>query len=156
MNSVWAILVAGGTGTRFGGQVPKQFLPLAGRRVIDYSLDVFAASPLLDGVVLVLPQDFVAEWKQALGKGDRSRIQVTAGGLTRQQSVQRGLQMVDSEAEWVLIHDVARPLVTEEILARTLAGAKETGAAVTSIPVADTLKKGNDRSYVHKTVSRDR
>lgn len=156
MNSVWAILVAGGTGTRFGAQVPKQFLPLAGRQVLEYALELFAASPLFEGVVLVLPQDFVSEWKARLQQGPWSRVRVTAGGLTRQKSVQKGLQLVDGHAEWILIHDVARPLVTEEILRRTLAGVQETGAAVTAVPVADTLKKSDERQYVQKTVSRDR
>lgn len=156
MNSVWAILVAGGTGTRFGAQVPKQFLPLAGRKVLDYALELFATSPLFEGVVLVLPQDFVSEWKSQLQNGPWPRVRVTAGGLTRQKSVQKGLQLVDGHAEWILIHDVARPLVTEEILRRTLAGVQETGAAVTAVPVADTLKKSDERQYVQKTVSRER
>lgn len=156
MNSVWAILVAGGTGTRFGAQVPKQFLSLAGRQVLEYALELFAASPLFEGVVLVLPQDFVSEWKARLQQGPWSRVRVTAGGLTRQKSVQKGLQLVDGQTEWVLIHDVARPLVTEEILQRTLAGVQETGAAVTAVPVADTLKRSDERQYVQKTVSRER
>jgi len=156
MNSVWAILVAGGSGSRFGTSTPKQFLPLAGRKVLDFSLELFALSPLFEGVVLVLPQDYVAEWKENLAGGPWNRVKVTSGGLSRQKSVQRGLQMVEDSAEWILIHDVARPLVSEEILQRTLVGAQETGAAVTAVPVADTLKKGDERSFVQKTISRDR
>lgn len=156
MDSVWAILVAGGTGTRFGAQLPKQFLPLAGRRVLDYAIELFASSKLFAGVVLVLPQDFVGEWKDAIAKGPWPHIRITSGGLTRQKSVQKGLQMVENEAEWVMIHDVARPLVTEEILRRTLLAVQETGAAVTAIPVADTLKKADDRQFVQKTISRER
>src|SRR5262249_41021098 len=143
-------------GSRFGASLPKQFLPLAGRRVIDYSLEILVTSRLFAGIVLVLPQDFIAEWHEFLQKGPWSQVRVTAGGLTRQQSVQKGLQMVDDAADWILIHDAARPMLTTTMLQRTLTGAQETGAAVTAIPVADTLKRADDRQYVQKTVLRDR
>jgi len=151
MSSVWAILVAGGSGSRLGAALPKQFLPLAGRRVIDHVLDRFLGNKLFQGLVLVVPQDFVAEWQTAL-----PGVEVTAGGITRQKSVHRGLQRVASDAEWILVHDVARPLVTKELLKKTLMAAQETGAAVTAIPAADTLKKADERFYVQKTVSRER
>lgn len=152
MSSAWAILVAGGSGSRLGASLPKQFLPLAGRRVIDHVLDRFLGNKLFQGLVLVVPQDFVEEWKGILPP----EVEVTAGGITRQKSVHRGMQRVAADAEWILIHDVARPLVTEELLRKTLVAAQETGAAVTSIPAADTLKRADERFYVQKTVSRER
>ncbi|HCU24167.1 MAG TPA: bifunctional 2-C-methyl-D-erythritol 4-phosphate cytidylyltransferase/2-C-methyl-D-erythritol 2,4-cyclodiphosphate synthase [Deltaproteobacteria bacterium] len=153
--AVWAILVAGGMGTRFGSKLPKQFLPLAGRRVIDYSLEVCARSGLFGGAVLVVPQDFVAECRTNFEDSGFVQFRVTAGGLTRQHSVQKGLAQVDSSAEWIVIHDVARPLVSEEIFRRTLAGARETGTAVAAVALADTLKQADERFEVQRTIPRD-
>jgi len=154
MNSVWAILVAGGIGNRFGGQLPKQFLPLAGKRVLDHSLALFRSLPELSGVVLVLPQDFLEEGKK-LQAAEGLPLRLASGGLSRQKSVQNGLAILPGEADWIVIHDVARPLVDRAMIHRTLQGAKSSGAAVTSIPVSDTLKKGDGTHHVAKTVSRD-
>ncbi len=154
MDSVSAILVAGGTGNRFGGEMPKQFQPLAGRQVIDYSLDLFHSLPWIEALVLVLPQDFIGDWKSKLKSRGLDRVRLAPGGLTRQKSVQNGLGILDSQGDWILVHDVARPLVSADMVRRTFEAAKETGAAVTAIPVADTLKKAEDSRFVTKTVSR--
>ncbi len=156
MDNVWAILVAGGIGNRFGGDLPKQFLPLGGKRVLDHSLDLFRSLAYLKGVVMVLPDAFLSQEKVRIGEQNAGEFRFAAGGLTRQQSVVSGLAAVASSAEWVLVHDVARPLVSPEIVRRTLEGARETGAAVCAIPVADTLKRSEDRRFVSKTVSREK
>jgi 2-C-methyl-D-erythritol 4-phosphate cytidylyltransferase / 2-C-methyl-D-erythritol 2,4-cyclodiphosphate synthase len=156
MQHVWAILVAGGVGNRFGGKLPKQFRPLGSKRVIDYSIELFSSLKDFAGVVLVLPPEFIPEWKMALEKGPLKNIRIGPGGISRQKSVQNGLGLVDADAEWILVHDVARPLVSAELVRRTLAGALETGCAVTAIPVPDTLKKADESHFVEKTVSRDR
>jgi len=158
MKQSWAILVAGGTGKRFGAPTPKQFLPLQGRPVLEFSLKVLRASPQLGGVVLVLPKDYVPEWRSrtdGVNKGDAvSVFRVTEGGATRQQSVTQGLAQIPQEVEWVLVHDAARPLVTEEIIRRSLEGALVEGAAVTAVPVPDTLKRGDNEGKVLETVAR--
>ncbi len=155
MKTPWAILVAGGVGSRFGGDRPKQFSPLSGKRVIDYSLDLFASLDFLAGVVLVLPQDFLKEWEEELHHKKLSHIKLAAGGLTRQKSVQNGLALVAEDADAIVVHDTARPLVTETLVRRTLDGARETGCAVVAVPVADTLKKADEAHFVQKTVSRE-
>lgn len=152
MKYTWAIVVAGGKGNRFGGEIPKQFLDLGGKPVVQYSLDLFQSLPDLGGLVLVLPEEFIPEWRERLsGNG----VQVVAGGATRQQSVTRGLAAVGAEARHVLVHDAARPLATLEIIHATLQGAKEAGAAVAALPVADTMKEGDDGGQVRRTVSRE-
>ena len=155
MKSTWAILVAGGIGNRFGSDRPKQFAKLGDKRVIDYSLELFASLDFISGVVLVLPQDFLKEWEAELQRQGLTHMKLAAGGLSRQKSVQNGLALVDPDAEWILVHDVARPLVTESIIRRTLEGCRETGCAVTAIAVADTLKKADESRYVERTVSRE-
>jgi 2-C-methyl-D-erythritol 2,4-cyclodiphosphate synthase/2-C-methyl-D-erythritol 4-phosphate cytidylyltransferase len=149
--------VGGGLGNRFGGGVPKQFQLLGGRRVLDYSLDLFRSLDYLQGTVLVLPPDRLGEEKSRQTSAKRgSELRLASGGLSRQKSVQNGLNAIDVEADWVIVHDVARPLVTEDIVRRTLEGAKETGSAVCAIPVADTLKRSEDNRFVSKTVSREK
>ena len=128
--SVWAVLVAAGSGSRFGG--PKQYEVLNGRRVLDWSLDACWAA--CDGVVLVVPGDRVAD--------DEKADAVVAGGATRSESVRAGLAAVPAEAEVVVVHDAARPLATpalfESVIAAVRGGAD---GAVPGLPPADTVKR---------------
>ncbi len=129
---VWAIVVAGGVGTRFGAA--KQWSPLAGRRVIDWS--VAAAAEACDGVVLVVPLDDV-------GRDDLpSGCSVVSGGATRSASVRAGLAAVPSDAAIVLVHDAARPLASGDLF-RRMAAAINGGApaALAAVPVTDTIKR---------------
>jgi 2-C-methyl-D-erythritol 4-phosphate cytidylyltransferase len=141
---VWAIVVAAGDGSRFGG--PKQFEQLAGERVVDRA--VAAASAACDGVVLVVPADRVDE---RLSGVDR----VVAGGPTRSESVRAGLSAVPADAAVVVVHDGARPLAAVELFDRVVAAVREGAAgAVPGIPVSDTLKRVGDDGAVLATVER--
>jgi 2-C-methyl-D-erythritol 4-phosphate cytidylyltransferase len=128
--SVWSIVVAGGTGRRFGER--KQFLPLGGRRVVDWSL--LAARSCSDGVVLVVPAG------EAVSEEPDADV-VVPGGETRSASVRAGLRAVPAEASTIVVHDAARPVPVPEVWDRVLA-AVEAGAdaAVPAVPVTDTLR----------------
>jgi 2-C-methyl-D-erythritol 4-phosphate cytidylyltransferase len=130
---VWAIVVAGGNGSRFGR--PKQFEVLAGRRVLDRSVE--AARSVAHGVVLVLPEAHVAE-PSCAGAADL----VVAGGPTRAASVRCGLAAVPEEADLVVVHDAARPLASPDLF-RSVVEAVRAGAAgaVPVLAVTDTLKR---------------
>ena len=129
----WAVLVAGGSGTRFGG--PKQFAPLAGRPVIEWSLET--AAQACDGVVLVVPAD-------RLGYADPAwrADAVVAGGASRSASVRAGLDAVPAGADVIAVHDAARPLAPLDlwhaVIAAVRAGAD---AAIPGAPVTDTVKE---------------
>jgi 2-C-methyl-D-erythritol 4-phosphate cytidylyltransferase len=127
---VWVIVVAAGSGRRFGGA--KQYEPLAGRRVLDWSLD--AARAAADGVVLVVAPAHV-------GRAEPDADIVVAGAVTRSGSVRAGLAAVPVEAEVIVVHDGARPLAGAALFAAVvdavLAGAD---AAVPGAPVVDTLR----------------
>jgi 2-C-methyl-D-erythritol 4-phosphate cytidylyltransferase len=126
---IWVIVVAAGSGSRFGGA--KQYAALAGRRVLDWS--VAAARTVADGVVLVIPSDGVDDPEPAVDV-------VVAGGATRSASVRAGLAAVPDDAEVVLVHDAARPLATHDlfraVVDAVLAGAD---AVVPVTPVVDTI-----------------
>jgi len=129
--TIWAIVVAAGSGSRFGG--PKQFEDLEGRRVVDWALA--ASRSVADGVVLVVPPDHL---------GDEAPVAdaVVAGGLTRSGSVRAGLAAVPADADIVIVHDAARPFAApalfEAVVAAVRAGAD---GAVPAVAVNDTIKR---------------
>jgi 2-C-methyl-D-erythritol 4-phosphate cytidylyltransferase len=142
---VWAVVVAGGSGARFGG--PKQFFPLAGARVVDWAIG--AARRTCTGVVLVLPEPDTGGWT-----GPRVDA-IVAGGASRSASVRAGLAAVPDDASVVVVHDAARPLAGPELFAAVVRAVREgADAAVPGVPVADTLKR-IDGDRVVGTVARD-
>ena len=146
MGDVWAIVVAGGSGSRFGHDVPKQFATLGGLRLLDWAL--FAAGAACTGVVAVLP---TAHLDATLPVG----VVAVAGGTTRSRSVRAGLAAVPPEAEIVVVHDAARPLASEALFERVI-GAVRDGAdgAVPGVPVPDTVKRVNAAGQVVETPDR--
>lgn len=133
MDEVWAIVVAGGSGSRFGDAAPKQFLDLGGLRLIDWALS--AATAACDGVVAALPATHL---DTTLAPG----VVAVAGGSTRSASVRAGLEAVPADAAVIVVHDAARPLagavLFERVIAAVRAGAD---GAVPGVPVADTIKR---------------
>jgi len=149
---VWAVVVAGGSGTRFGQ--PKQFVDLAGRPVVAWSVD--AARSVADGVVLVLPAERLPAGDDPAGRFGADHA--VAGGASRSASVRAGLAAVPDDAAVVVVHDAARPLAGADLFTAVVAalGDGHAAGAVCAVPVADTLKQvGPDRSTVVGTVDRD-
>jgi len=137
--TAWAVVVAGGSGARFGGY--KQFMLLAGQEVLEWSLQ--AAAWVCAGVVLVVPADWVEKYS---GRADH----VVAGGQTRAASVRAGLQMVPDDVQVVVVHDAVRPLASQEMWASVIAAIEEgADGAVPCVPVLDTVKqRGDDGKFM--------
>ncbi|MGD0809159.1 MAG: 2-C-methyl-D-erythritol 4-phosphate cytidylyltransferase [Acidimicrobiales bacterium] len=132
--TTWAVVVAGGSGARFGGY--KQFMLLAGREVVEWSVE--AAARACAGVVLVVPADWVQNY---LGRADH----VVAGGPTRAASVRAGLQVIPDDAQVVVVHDAVRPLAGPRTWASVIAAIEEgADGAVPCVPVLDTIKQRQD------------
>jgi 2-C-methyl-D-erythritol 4-phosphate cytidylyltransferase len=130
----WAVVVAGGSGTRFGGY--KQFMTLAGREVVDWSLE--AAAKACAGVVLVVPAAAVERYAARASY-------VVAGGPTRAESVRAGLRAVPPHASLIVVHDAARPLAPPQMWASVIAAvAGGADGAVPCVPVSDTIKQRQD------------
>ncbi|HLM62902.1 MAG TPA: 2-C-methyl-D-erythritol 4-phosphate cytidylyltransferase [Acidimicrobiales bacterium] len=130
MGSVWVIVVAAGSGSRFGR--PKQYEALGGRRVLDWSLD--AARAVADGIVLVVPADRLVMPEPAADA-------VVAGGATRSSSVRAGLASVPADAEVLLVHDGARPLAGAALFSAGVAAVRAGAEAVVpAVAVTDTLR----------------
>jgi 2-C-methyl-D-erythritol 4-phosphate cytidylyltransferase len=145
---VWSIVVAGGSGRRFGAL--KQFTVLGGRPVLEWAID--ACRPFSDGVVLVVPAD--AAFDDAPRHGADT---VVAGGDTRAESVRRGLALVPPEADVVLVHDAARPLASTEVFAAVIAAVGQEGVdgAVPGVSVRDTIKQVDGAGNVTATLDRN-
>ncbi len=147
---VWgAVIVAAGSGTRFGSAVPKQFLRLNDVPLVEWSIAAFSAVDEIGEIVVVVP---AAPWKEFWRPPDG--VKTVTGGQRRQDSVLAGLKALDSSG-MVLIHDAARPLVSGSVIRRVMSGAAEAGAAVPVIPVNDTVKGVTSSSFIDRTVSRD-
>ena len=131
-----AIIVAGGSGTRMGR--PKQFLPLAGSTVVEWSLRCFIGMPEIGAVSLALGPEALAAHGGRLRAG---KVRVVAAGATRMGSVRNAFAALPSDLDAVAVHDGARSMITPEIARAVLAEATRSGAAVAAVPVKDTLKR---------------
>ena len=136
----YAIIVAGGSGTRMGGHLPKQFMLLRDKPVLYYTLKTFIESFEDLQVILVLPMDYTDMGQEIIDAFfDKDRIRITAGGDTRFQSVKNGLSLVEEESV-VFVHDGVRCLLTKELIHRCYAMAAETGTAIPAIPSKDSIR----------------
>lgn len=128
----------GGTGVRFGSEIPKQFHRLAGKKVYLYTLEAFVQSGLFEEILLVCPANWMEEVRRDITPYPFS-ITLVAGGKTRQESSLNGLLACGDSTQIVVIHDAVRPFVSEQILRDNVAGAIQHRAVDTCIPSADTL-----------------
>lgn len=146
---VVVIVPAAGSGARFGGQIPKQFLPLAGKPLIQHVIERFLLDDLVARVIVPVSEVLLASVRQA----STERVTWVAGGETRQQSVIRGVAEA-GDAELIAVHDAARPLFSAQLFHAVVEAARATGAALPVIPVADTIHEMNEDATVARTLDR--
>jgi 2-C-methyl-D-erythritol 4-phosphate cytidylyltransferase len=154
----WAVVPAAGSGRRFGGDTPKQYLSIAGRPLIEHSLRALLGHPDIHGVMVAISPDdpYWAGWREMDGKPVLSCI----GGTERADSVLAALQALPqtvSEDQWVLVHDAARPCLRALDLSRLLAiGSSDPVGAILATPLRDTLKRANAEERITATEPRER
>jgi len=160
MTSHYAIVPAAGSGSRFGAEMPKQYLEIDGRPVLYHTLARLCASPTLARVVVVLAPDD-SQWRRFdcwATLGERL-LPVFAGGATRAASVLAGLQAlagVAAEDDWALVHDAARPCLDEAALCRLIDAVRDDPVGgILAVPVADTLKRADADRRIAATEPRD-
>lgn len=148
-----AVLIpAGGSGVRFGGDVPKQYQLLRGKPIVRHTVERFLASDHVERVVIATPRRD-AHWEQLLG--DLDGVERVDGGATRQESVANAFGLLGADSELVAIHDAVRPFFTEALLVELLRAAEELGAAVPGVPVRDTIHEVDENSIVTRTMTRE-
>jgi len=149
MTGTWAIIVAAGGGTRMGVAQSKTLVTLLGVPVIRRACESFRK--VCEGIIVVIRPQEKSLFEDALRGLD---VLFASGGETRRQSVENGLRILPDACQWVLIHDGARPLVSEELVTRVLEKTKSIGAAVPALRVFDTLKHVDESGRILKTVDR--
>ena len=152
--SNYAIILGGGSGRRMKSDLNKIFLPLRGVPAIVRAIAPFTG--FCAGAVVVAAADEVEDMKAILAKYGLGRFvrAVVPGGSERQYSVYNGLKALPEDAEYVLIHDGARALVTEQVIRRTLESVEQHGSGVAAIPVVDTIKRAAADGLVQETPDR--
>jgi 2-C-methyl-D-erythritol 4-phosphate cytidylyltransferase len=154
---VYALIVAGGKGTRFGGPTPKQYLALAGEPMLVRTLRVFETCEVIDTIVVTVPASDVSFVRDSLlaAAGLRKKILVAAGGLRRQDSVFSGLASIPEDDSLVAIHDAVRPLVSCGCITACVEAARLHGACTAAIPAMDTLKQATAAGTIAATLPRE-
>ncbi|MDH7480824.1 MAG: 2-C-methyl-D-erythritol 4-phosphate cytidylyltransferase [Armatimonadota bacterium] len=157
MSEISAIIPASGLGRRLSRGISKAFVPLLGKPLIVFTLRPFELSPSVSEVILVVGEDDIPSAKQILKNYDIKKVkQVVAGGKERQDSVRNGLSSISPDAEIIVIHDGARPLVNSGIIEDSIKAAKDYGAAVAAVPVTDTIKTSTNGLLVESTLDRSK
>jgi 2-C-methyl-D-erythritol 4-phosphate cytidylyltransferase len=152
---VGVIIVAGGSSTRTGGTELKQFRWVAGKPALLHSLQTFMAREDVVSVVCVLPIEYAADPPPWIFQCDTDRLMVSTGGRTRTESVKHGLDDLPDEAAIVLVHDAARPLVSDPTVDRVISSVRDGQCTIAALPVVDTLKQVDDQGFILRTVDRD-
>ena len=149
----YAVIVAGGTGTRMGAAVPKQFMQLNGKPVLLHTIETFLRAYADLQIILVLPASFEEQGRQLiLQSAAPSRVQIVLGGTTRFHSVQNGLKQIN-EASVIFVHDGVRCLVTESLIRRCYEQTIVKGNAIPAVAVNDSIRmvQGNKTKVVDRS-----
>lgn len=153
MKKYAAIVLSAGSGSRMKSDIPKQYLPLLEKPVIYYSLMAFQNSPVDEIVLVAGANDIEYCRKEIVERYGLSKVtRIVAGGKERYDSVYEGLCATD--AEYVLIHDGARPVLTSHLIDRMIQGVENTGACIAAMPVKDTIKLSDEHKQVASTPDR--
>lgn len=150
------IIPAAGMGRRMNASVNKQYLKINEKPILAYTLDVFENCPLVDEIILVInPEEQQLCREQVVEAYSYTKIKVTAGGNTRQESVYAGLKAVNPLTKIVLIHDGARPLIRESVIRRSIEETIKHRATVVGVPAKNTIKVMNEAGFVEATPDRN-
>lgn len=153
MKKYAAIVLSAGSGSRMKSDIPKQYLPLIEKPVIYYSLMAFQNSPVDEIILVSGANDIEYCRKEIVERYGLSKVtRIVAGGKERYDSVYEGLCATD--AEYVLIHDGARPVLTSDMIDRMIQGVENTGACIAAMPVKDTIKLSDEHKQVASTPDR--
>jgi 2-C-methyl-D-erythritol 4-phosphate cytidylyltransferase len=142
----YAVIVAGGNGTRMNSDIPKQFLLLNGKPVLFYAINTFLEAYDDCNIILVLAEEHIAKGQEIIDAFfDKSKIIITKGGRTRFHSVQNGLSLINRSDESVIfVHDAVRPMITSLLIHRCFACAIENGTAIPAVDCKDSVRQITD------------
>lgn len=149
-----AIIVAGGVGKRMGVTIPKQFIRVQGKTIIEHTLDRFLSYDASINLVVVIHADYISEWKKIKSsRPEYTNIIETLGGATRFDSVKNGLGILSEHQGIVGVHDAARPLISVDLLTRCFDAVQKKGNAIPCMPSVESLRllEGNNNSILDRS-----
>jgi len=152
-----ALIAAAGKGKRMNARISKPFIPIFGKPILAYTIEKFEKCKLIDKIYLIVSREEKELCsRNIIIKYNFSKVQeLVDGGETRQDSIYNGLKAIDSVTDIVVIHDGARPLIEETIIWDSIEKAQKYGAAITAIPIKDTVKKCGKDFFINKTLNRE-
>lgn len=152
----YAIIVAGGTGSRMQGDIPKQFMLLKGKPILQHSLEAFHAFDPILHIILVIHPDYLSFWDELSKAADINiQVDIVSGGENRFTSVKNGLQLIEEDG-MVAIHDAARPFISKDFIESLFKDAALYGSALPAIPLTDTIRviEGDNSRQLDRTLLR--
>lgn len=150
-----AIILAGGSGSRFGADMPKQFLPVAGKMIIEHTIDAFERHPLIDEIAIVSRADYMDEMKEMVKQdGYRKVTHILQGGKERYHSSLAALKAYTDDEDNLLIHDGVRPLVSERIITDCVNALADYEAVDVAVPATDTIIEMNEDGSIARIPQR--
>ena len=151
-----AIIPAAGSGTRMNADIPKQYLHLSGKPIVVHAIQPFTRCPFIEQIIVVVPAEKIIQTETMLQEYNLGAplVTVIGGGRRRQDSVQAGLDAIRHDIEIALVHDGARPLLSETLIKRCYEQTLKSGAAIAAVPVKDTLKRAESDLLISATVDR--
>lgn len=152
--NICAIIVAAGKGTRMGANINKVYLDLKGCPILLYALKLFQESPLIKDIIIVAAEGEEAKASEIAEKNGITKVKIiVTGGMSRYESVKNALAFVDKNTDFVAVHDGARPLLTEEDLAKVICAAETADGAILAYPMQDSIKQAKNL-FIKKSLER--
>tara|TARA_Y100000741_G_scaffold275303_1_gene215217 strand:- start:461 stop:1153 length:693 start_codon:yes stop_codon:yes gene_type:complete len=153
----WVIIPAAGTGQRMGGAIPKQYVSVCGKTVIEHTIDNFIDRKEIESICVSISKS--DKYWSTLPISKNKKIITTVGGSERYQSVYNGLSAIKDEADnddWVLVHDAVRPCLTKSVIDRLITEiSSDVVGGILALPCTETMKRINDRNQIKETVNRE-
>ncbi|MEI8176249.1 MAG: 2-C-methyl-D-erythritol 4-phosphate cytidylyltransferase, partial [Candidatus Omnitrophota bacterium] len=149
MNKTYALILSAGSGERVRYPVPKQFIKIAGKTILEHTIEIFERSRFIDKVIIVTHPQYKALLERIIRKNSYGKIwKIVNGGATRRESSWAGLKEIDDNDAYVLIHDAVRPLLSDAVIKRCVDALKKHQAVDVAIPSADTIIMRTDSMYI--------
>ena len=151
-----AIIVAGGTGSRMGSEIPKQFLEVLGKPVISYTLNAFSKCDEITDIIIVTLPEYLMYCKDIVDTFGFKKVRtIVPGGCNRCESVRNGLKEVKDDCEIVAVHDGVRPMIEPKVISNAIITASEYGCAAVGVKMKDTIKVADNNGFISHTADRD-